>query len=410
MMNMQMDRLNQETDTFPPLPADDQAVSSDAEIGLAETVSSPSHSIFSKIDWSIVWMVLSLKALVLVYGAAAYQVLTNKRIESWYGYLEIWHRWDSMRYFRVAEHGFTNVGPDRADLTGSPLFPWIVRAFSLVFRDTLMSGFIVAGIASVAAGLLLYHLARVDQRGSIAKNSVWFLLIFPTAHFLHINFTESLFLALVLGTFLAARKEHWKTAGFLGFLTCMTRINGLVLVPALFIEAYLQFRKTREWRWDWLSILVVPFGFGANLAVNKVVAGDPFAFMAINKQVYFKSLAPPWNGIRGLYDAMWGSDPANAMMSGVQELFFVALAFVCIFACWKWLSASYTVWMAGNWLLFTSTDFLQSEPRYVIILFPIFILFAKLAERPFWFRLITAWSVLFLALFIGQFVRGHWAY
>ena len=40
-----------------------------------------------------------------------------------------------------------------------------------------------------------------------------FLLIFPTAYFLHIGYTESLFLALVLGSFLAARTDRWWLAG-----------------------------------------------------------------------------------------------------------------------------------------------------------------------------------------------------
>lgn len=102
-----------------------------------------------RVNWPIVAMVLVIKAVILLFGAASYQVLANKRIETWRGWLEIWHRWDSMRYLRIAEVGYTNIGPDRHDLIGSPLFSWIVRSVALFFQDYLLSGFIVAGIASV---------------------------------------------------------------------------------------------------------------------------------------------------------------------------------------------------------------------------------------------------------------------
>ena len=53
--------------------------------------------------------------------------------------------------------------------------------------------------------------------------SVWFLLIFPTAYFLHVGYSEALFLALALGSILAARGERWWLAGVLGAFCWMTR-------------------------------------------------------------------------------------------------------------------------------------------------------------------------------------------
>jgi hypothetical protein len=66
--------------------------------------------------------------------------------------------------------------------------------------------------------------------------------------------------------------------------------------------------------------------------------------------------------------------------------------------------------MTGNWLLFTSVTFIESTPRYTLTLFPIFILFALVAANRFWNAVITVWSLLFLALFAGLFVRGWWAF
>jgi hypothetical protein len=67
--------------------------------------------------------------------------------------------------------------------------------------------------------------------------------------------------------------------------------------------------------------------------------------------------------------------------------------------------------MTLNWLLITSTTFLVSVPRYCIALFPIFIILARLtAARPMAGRIITATSLILLALFATKFAHGTWAF
>jgi len=67
--------------------------------------------------------------------------------------------------------------------------------------------------------------------------------------------------------------------------------------------------------------------------------------------------------------------------------------------------------MTLNWLLITSTSFVLSVPRYTLVLFPMFFLFARAgASRHLWFALISAWSLLFLALFVSRYVQGPWAF
>jgi hypothetical protein len=68
------------------------------------------------------------------------------------------------------------------------------------------------------------------------------------------------------------------------------------------------------------------------------------------------------------------------------------------------------MWITGNWLLVASASWLLSMPRYTLIMFPIFTLFALLARNRFFYALITIWSLLSLALFESLFVWGHWAF
>jgi hypothetical protein len=52
-----------------------------------------------------------------------------------------------------------------------------------------------------------------------------------------------------------------------------------------------------------------------------------------------------------------------------------------------------------------------SVPRYTLIMFPVYLLFAHAAtRRPAVGAAIAVWSLLLLALFAAQFARGHWAF
>lgn len=365
-----------------------------------------------RLDWPLVAMVLTVKVLLLVFAAQAYQVLSNQPLKSFYAWLEIWNRWDAPHYLDIARDGYVTTGVASRWLVFYPLYPWLVRAFGvLTGGDQLVAAFLVSALASVAAALLLHRLARLDFEETIARGAVWFLLIFPTSYFLHIGYTESLFVALAVGCFLAARRDRWLLAGVLGALAAFTRVNGSILLPCLAVEALQQWRATRRFEARWLWSALVACGLGAYLVLNKYVAGDFFAFQKIVGKYWQKELTPPWVGIGGVVDAVSGRAPSEAAMIGTQEFLFIALGLVATVWCWKNLRPSYGVWMTLNWLLWTSTSFVLSSPRYTVILFPVYFMFARLAAaRPVWNAAITVWSLLFLALFAAQFVQGFWAF
>ena len=368
-----------------------------------------------RLDWSLVAMILAVKTLIFVFGVMAYEMLADQRIEGQQGWLKIWNRWDALHYQTLAEYGYQATGEARFTLVYFPLYPWLIRLLALVSGNYLLSAIIVSGIASIAAGLLLRRLVQLDHSREIAQRAVFFLFIFPASYFLHIGYTESLFLAFALGCLLAARAGRWPVAGALGALASLTRVNGLILIPALMVEAIQAYRTTRRWQWEWLWIVAVAAGFSGHLLINAHVTGDPFAFLTIAREHYYKSLAWPWVGLRVAIEAMrgtsyWGRTPALTQLYGVQELVFTALAVICTIWCWAKLRPVYTAWMIGNLLLFICNSWVLSMPRFMLVMFPIFILFARLSANRFWNSVITTWSLLFLALFSGLFIQGHWAF
>ena len=376
---------------------------------------------------SLTWLV---KLGVLLVGAIAYVTFRHGAIDQPEALLRIWNHWDAPHYLDlivfgyrdgdssglIGPHGYRSVYPEDLALyiVFFPLFPWLGTLVNVVVDDPLVSAFVVSTVASTFVAPLLYRLVRHDEDASIALRAAWFLLIFPTAYFLHIGYTEALFMALVLGSFLAARTERWWLAGLLGGLAALTRVNGLILIPALGAEAFTQWLKSppeeRRLRLDWLAIGLVPVGFGVYLGLNQVVYGEPFAFLVPQKEHWYKTLSWPWEGIDGVLGWLSAPKPDNVLMQGWMELLFIAIGLVATVHTALRFRPSWFAWMAGNWLLFVSTSFVMSTPRYVLTLFPMYVSVALLSRRTAALVIISAVSLAAMIYFTGRMATGVWAF
>lgn len=376
---------------------------------LQEEPDDPTRFGLRRSELELVAIVVSIKALLFLYAGQSFQLLQNQRLIWFREWLEIWNRWDSINYQKLAQNGYAATGDNAPLLVFYPLFPWAVRLVRPIVSDYLVAAFLVSTIASMVLVIVFFRLVKLDHSKEFARRAVWFLFVFPTSYFLHIGYTESLFLVLVVSSVFSARKQRWWLAGICGALACLTRANGVVLLPVLAVEAAHQYWTTRRWNWQWLWILVAGLGFAGYLLLNQHVTGNAFAFTSIMQQNFFKSLSSPATGIRAVLHAM-NRNPSEAEMVGTQEFLFILLGLICTIVSWVKLRPAYAMWMTGNWLLFVSVSFVLSVPRYTLTMFPIFILFAMLAAKRVWMSAITVWSILYLALFVSQFTLGHWAF
>lgn len=381
-------------------------------------------------DRRLIGLALAVKLAVLLVGAFAYVVLSNSSIHEPRELLRIWNRWDAPHYLDlvvfgyravdagnlIGPHGYRSVYPGDLPLyiVFYPLFPWLATIVNFLLDDPLASAFVVTTLASLFVAPLLYRLVRHDEEPAVAMRAAWFLLIFPTAYFLHIGYTEALFMALVLGSFLAARNERWWLAGLLGGLAALARVNGLVLIPALAAEALTQWlhrpREERRLRVEWLAIGLVAVGFGGYLALNQAIYGDALTFLRIQHEHWYKSLDWPWNGINGTLGWLSSSNPDNVLMQGWMELAFIAIGLVATLHAALRFRLSWFAWMAGNWLLFVSTSFVMSVPRYALTLFPLYVSLALLSSRRPALAFLSAVSIGALVYFTGRFATGPWAF
>lgn len=138
-----------------------------------------------------------------------------------------WLRWDANNYLNIAAGGYTFSG----STAFMPLYPLLIRLISIPLGGNLpMSSLLLSTAASFAMFLLLYRLVvRLTGSDSTARSSVAVACLLPIAFFFMAPYTESLFLALSLGTILAALDRRWRLATLLAALACLTRQQGVLL-------------------------------------------------------------------------------------------------------------------------------------------------------------------------------------
>lgn len=180
---------------------------------------------------------------------------------------ELWNVWDAPHYIQIASSGYQNKGIEVNFIVFLPFLPLLIfLSKSLFHTNFLTAGYIVSFITSTLLAIMFYKLTLIDYPKRIACRTVLFLFIFPTAFFLHIPYTESLFLLLSIAAFYFVRKRNYWTSLFLVSLADFTKVAGLALVPAIFSEILFLDKKYFEKMSKDKKFYLLFFGF---FVINK---------------------------------------------------------------------------------------------------------------------------------------------
>ena len=142
-----------------------------------------------------------------------------------------WANFDGVHYLTIINKGYFGTGLIQAFF---PLFPLIIKYLNFA-NNSLITGLIISNILAYLLIISFYLFAKTFFKKH-AWLSLFVLLTFPSSFFFGAFYTESLFLILVLLSFIMANKKKWLWAGILASLASATRVIGIVLIPALLIE------------------------------------------------------------------------------------------------------------------------------------------------------------------------------
>jgi Gpi18-like mannosyltransferase len=292
-------------------------------------------------------------------------------------WLDVWARWDSAFYLEIANQGYALTLREPSSAAFFPLYPILINLVKTIVSNTVLAGLIVSHLCFLAALITVHRLTELEFRDTATANrAVLYIAIFPTSLFFGAIYTESLFLLLSSLSFLFARQRLWAWAGIVGLLAASTRIVGITLLLPVLLEWW----RSREPRRDWFGLIwiaMIPFGLISQMIFLERAFGDPITFwttqdtfnrIGINPvNALARDLAPLVNG---------GPFPWNVIV----DLSAFAFAVTAAIAAFKPLGSSYTAYTLLGVLIPLSGG-TGSLARYVVVLFPVFMMLAHWSKR-----------------------------
>jgi hypothetical protein len=339
-------------------------------------------------------------------------------------------RWDSVWYLRVADQGYSDGGPEAAFF---PLYPLLARGLGEVGGGSrgavLVAAYLVSLTALLGALVLFYRLVSLELGRRLAGPALLLLAVFPGALYFGAPYSESLFLLASVGAFYAARTGRWPWAGACLAAAAVTRSAGVLLVVPVAV-LYVQHVRAGGRLGDGLWLLLGPAGLGAFALYLGFDQGDPFAFTAV-QDFWHRDFAGPlvgaWDGLVAAVDGarqlLSGSrdhvyftraagDPFRIAGMNLMLFGFLLFALAAFWGTLRRLPPAYGVWVGVALLLPLSFPVapqpLMSLPRFLAVLFPIFMWLALVCEEHRWTDRVAALSGLGLGLFTVQFATWHW--
>jgi hypothetical protein len=329
--------------------------------------------------------------------------------DSW---LSIWQRWDALSFLDLAQHGYPHqVGSREYLIAWLPVFPMAIRVAHLFIPNWHAAAVVLSNVCCAGALTYLFLLVRMEYEVELAQRAVLFCAIFPTAYFLHFAYSEAIFLLLTIAAFYHARRGQWLICGVFGMLATGTRVPGIAIVPSLALE-YLQQRnfRWRAIRWDVAFLALVPFGVVGYLCINYRCFGDPLHFLPAQKQLWSAFLRWPLPSVVGNWYGLNHSSADARLIQYGGRLAAFAMTTAAVIAAPFLLRPCYALYLALSWILVFFNNFPISSPRYILSIFPIFILLGRVSARDWVRDSIAFLSALFYAICAMHFARGWWGF
>ena len=359
--------------------------------------------------------------------------------------------WDAVWFLGIADTGYESAESPRTAFF--PLYPLLTRGVAELGGGSngalLIAAYLVSLAALLGALVLLHRLTSIELGRRAAGPAVVLLCVFPASLFLGAPYSESLFLLCSVGAFYAARTGSWAWAGAAAGAASATRSAGLILLlPLVLIYLYgprsdrsgeggslrgrgwlASLRPVHAVRRDFAWLALAPAGLLAYAAWLGVAHGDAVAFLDA-QDFWGREFAGPlvgvWDGASAALDGLRqllsgstetvyfeqaGGDPMRVAAINLMLFGFLCFGLVATVGVLRRLPFAYGAYMVAALMLPLSYPVepqpLMSLPRFLLVLFPIFMWLAATAEERGATTRYVAISAVGLGLLTQQFASWY---
>lgn len=351
----------------------------------------------------------------------------------WYS----WGNFDGVHYHRIFSDGYLNSASIQAFFPGYPL---VARLFAPFFDSPFVALMFTSHLFLLALAFICYWFVKNVYSSRIAAKSFVVMLLFPTSFYLGAAYSESLFMSAIILAFAMAWKGKYVWSSLSAGVASATRIVGIFATPALIIDSVLATHKLRnktphqqllsllkfklsDWRKyllsHWKTVFILSFsaaGLIAYMTFLLINFDDPLLFLHVQSSFGAGRsenliLLPQvlWRQVKILttvqIDWRW--------FVYLEDLVFTlgALALLAFgYFKSKKLQLSWIIFSIGALLLPPLTGILSSMPRYVLVIFPLYLLIAEWLDSRSKVVQIVYFAVSALVLILNTmlFIQGHW--
>jgi hypothetical protein len=344
----------------------------------------------------IVLLVVFWKVAFFVFAAyAAYIAPEAFDRQMWSDALHVpppryarYQTWDSHHYMVLAKHGYE---PGALASAFFPLWPLVIRSCAwLTGGNVFVAAIVAANVLSGVALVLFWRWAAAREGPDVATTSLLLLMAYPGALFLAFPYSEPLFLLLAVLCVAGLQSSRPWTAAPALFLLPLCRGPGAYVALVVVAVVFARWRA-KALRWHEPVLILVPLlGVAAYFAMMFASTGDPLtgihaqdlypAHRTLSDMVDPRKLIRTFSHVSGHHyvdSAITDRAAFVLFVIGIVGLFFHDKA-----------SFWYSLPMG---LLPAMTGFM-SYSRFLLVVFPVFLVFGRVLARPSW--RVVRWAVL----------------
>ncbi len=302
--------------------------------------------------------------------------------------------WDSGHYLGISQNGYT----EKYQYAFFPLYPLLIKIVSY-FIGSYLSSALVISLLSTICGLVIFFAILKEEFKNTSKKILLSLLFFPTSFYLLIPYTEGLFFLLTMVFFYFLKRNLFISCIACG-LGIVTRVTGFALLAVLIYELVKERSRAKIL---YITVTLVPFSI--YLLYLLLETGSPLSFLEAQTH-WQRNLSLPfigfWNTLIKIFTPSFDKIDLNNIFNLLFAVFGIGIALRGL----RFLRLKYSIYSIVSLMLPLLTGNLTSIPRFLVIIFPVFILIGRL--KWFYWLLYIICSTLLLIYFSFTFINGKW--
>lgn len=371
------------------------------------------HYKFKKTILFPIWISLFKLLSTILVGYTFWKVISPGNYSVSQHLLDIFTGWDASWYTKIAKSGYV-VTQDNSINAFFPIYPLLIRFVHFIsHRSYDCSAFVVSTLSMFLTFFVLYDIVKNEQNEAIAKKTLWLYAAFPASMFLSVGYSESTNLLFITLYFYCLQKRYWYPSLVFGALATLTHDLGVLLCFSSLIYWYKDRTtlQTHHRLIRFLSIGIIPLSLFLFMGYLWMTWGSPFEFMHAQAHWNRHIVIPVYSLIQLLIQLPHLGNSNFKFMTLINCL--STLLFFCLLIPLvrdKTISPEQKIFYIITFFVSISSDAgnaAQSYARFMLILFPGFILLAKLIKNE------TAFTSTLLVFFgtevilLGMFTNGY---